>query len=429
MANQAVVSTTPDRRERFRSFLRRFNPSAPAKSIIGQGLICNEMGYSIAEKLVAGVDLAPGNQQLVIGGIGSGKTTELLLAERRFAETTQMLPLYIDVSADTDLTAVTSGSLLTSLGLRAWKEVDKKTGASSRFQNAFRIIKEAADGYYTQVLTPSYLSALTELGFKTREEMEDWQKSHERIKVPDKLKPPLSSLQSDIRPLAEAVSEILSVFKSEDIEVVVIFDGLDRLIKPDQFWSVSEQDLRALKIQNISIIIAGPLSLMYGQDRQITDYFDQFYHLPAAPTDPKVSSFLFDILQKRQIEDFIKDPNQVRRLCRASGGVLRDLISLARSAGENAYLDNSDYVQPLHVDKAITQLRNNYLLGLSTEQIRILDDFLTYRRISPSNPETMELLITRRILERSGGGYDVHPALEPVVPNVSSLPRLPPFPL
>lgn len=418
MANQALVSTAPDRRERFRSFMRRFNPSAPTKNIIGQGLICHEIGHSIAQKLVAGIDLSPGSQQLVVGGIGSGKTTELLLAERKFAETAQMFPLYIDVSADTDLTAVTSGSLLASLGLRAWKEIG--TAASSQLQNAFQIIKKAADGYHTQISNPDS-SVLADFAFQVKEFGESWQKNFTNVKVPGKLKPPWSSLQSDVQPLAEAVSEILSVFRSKDIEIVVIFDGLDRLIKPDQFWSVAEQDLRALKIQNISVIIAGPLSVMYGQERQITDYFDQFHHLPTAPTDPKVSSFLFDILQKRQIGDFIKDSNQVLRLCRASGGVLRDLISLARSAGENAYLDNSDYVQPSHVDKAIAQLGNNYLLGLSTEQMDVLRGLRQGEGISPSNPGTMELLITRRILERPGSTYEVHPALTPLVPNFKRL--------
>ena len=424
MANQAVVSTAPDRRERFRSFLRRFNPSAPAKSVISQGLICHEGGHSIAQKLVAGVDLAPGSQQLIVGGVGSGKTTELLLAERELAATKHVFPIYVDVSADTDLTAVTSGSLLTSLGLRAWKEVELRSDISPQLRNAFQNIKRAADGYYTQILNPDTLNLLAKLAFPGRTISETLQETtHKSVKIPGKLKPPLSSLQSDVRTLAEDVNQILSVLRLGDTELVIIFDGLDRLIKPDQFWLVAEQDLRALKIQNVSVLIAGPLSVMYGQGRQITDYFDQFHHIPPATTDPKTSPFLFDVLQKRQIQDFITDLNEVRRLCLASGGVLRDLISLARSAGENAYLDDSDYVQTPHVDKAIAQLGNNYLLGLGTEQIHILYDLMQGGGVSPSNSETMELLITRRILERPGSTYEVHPALVPLLERSSDNPK------
>src|ERR1700685_1498128 len=111
MPEEAVTSTAQDRRQRFRAFAKRFNPTAPAKDLIGQGLICREPRYSIWQKLIRGFHV-PASQQLVVGGIGSGKTTELLLAEQEVASTGQMVPLYIDVSAETDLTAVTSGSLL-----------------------------------------------------------------------------------------------------------------------------------------------------------------------------------------------------------------------------------------------------------------------------------------------------------------------------
>lgn len=38
--------------------------------------------------------------------------------------------------------------------------------------------------------------------------------------------------------------EVLSAFHSD---VVVFFDALDRLIQPEKFWSVVDQDFRALR--------------------------------------------------------------------------------------------------------------------------------------------------------------------------------------
>jgi hypothetical protein len=61
--------------------MKRFNPTAPAKAVIGDGLICHSGGRSVFKKFAAGADLAPGSQQFLVGGIGSGKTTELLLAQ------------------------------------------------------------------------------------------------------------------------------------------------------------------------------------------------------------------------------------------------------------------------------------------------------------------------------------------------------------
>jgi len=111
--------------------------------------------------------------------------------------------------------------------------------------------------------------------------------------------------------------------------------------------------------------------------------------------------------------------DQMQRLCLASGGVLRDLISLARNAGENAYLDDADSIEVSHVDRSIEQLGNSYLLGLGTRQKTVLKKMLDGEGFAPSDSESMELLITRRILEQSGSRYEVHPALTTVLPRAS----------
>jgi hypothetical protein len=198
--------------------------------------------------------------------------------------------------------------------------------------------------------------------------------------------------------------------KDRQVELVAIFDGLDRLIKPDQFWSVAEQDLRAMRPMGFSVLAAGPLSVMYGQGRQVKDYFDEVHHLPPAIADPKKSPFLLEILRLRGAAELMND-ELMERICLASGGVLRDLVSLARNAGENAYLDDADVVQDKHVERSIEQLGNSYLLGLGTAQIGLLKKLRSEGSFSPSDAASMELLITRRVLEQSEPRYEVHPAL------------------
>ena len=53
MDKNASTIIVPDRRERFREFMKRFNPAAPAKAAIGDGLICQRPGQSIFKKLAA----------------------------------------------------------------------------------------------------------------------------------------------------------------------------------------------------------------------------------------------------------------------------------------------------------------------------------------------------------------------------------------
>jgi hypothetical protein len=154
MANQLTTLSVPDRRQRFRAFRKRFNPTAPAKAAIGDGLICQFPGRSISKKLAAGADLAPGSQQLLVGGIGSGKTTELLMAVADIASRDRTLPVYIDVSSETDLSALNSGALLASLGMRLSSIVQSRFGSSGELKEAYEKIEKAAYGYVEHVWVP-----------------------------------------------------------------------------------------------------------------------------------------------------------------------------------------------------------------------------------------------------------------------------------
>jgi ABC-type transporter Mla maintaining outer membrane lipid asymmetry ATPase subunit MlaF len=68
------------RRDRFREYMKRFNPTASARDAIEAGLVVDGLHQSLYQKLAVRADLEPGSQQLIVGGVGSGKTTQLLLA-------------------------------------------------------------------------------------------------------------------------------------------------------------------------------------------------------------------------------------------------------------------------------------------------------------------------------------------------------------
>lgn len=420
-SNEGLMPKSPstaaplDRRQRFRAFMKRFNPTASAKAAIGEGLICQHAGRSVFKKLAAGADLTVGSQQLLVGGIGSGKTTELMLAERALAGNDNMLPLYIDVSAETDLSTVNSGALLASLGMHIWRSGVSKLNPPEGLAEVYTAVKNAAYGHQTREWVDGYQEP----------DFDDYDPSDEEpgywriIKVPGKLKPPFPAFRRDVKDLAELVSKLIAFLKGQGTELVAVFDGLDRLIKADQFWSVAEQDLRAIRPLDVSVLAAGPLSIMYGQGRQIKDYFDEVHYLPPAIADPTESPFLLDVLRVRGAEELM-DFNPMQMLCLASGGVLRDLISLARSSGENAYLEDADKIEEPHVQRAIEQLGNSYLLGLGTRQKAVLEKMRQGGGFAPLDSESMELLITRRVLEQSESRYEVHPALAIVLSQTSN---------
>src|ERR1039457_3975915 len=88
------------RRERFREYMRKLNPTAPARLAIDSGLVVEDLHGSLYKTLAARADLEPGSQQLLVGGTGSGKTTELMLAERWLEQQGQALCLYIVTTRD-----------------------------------------------------------------------------------------------------------------------------------------------------------------------------------------------------------------------------------------------------------------------------------------------------------------------------------------
>jgi hypothetical protein len=230
-----------------------------------------------------------------------------------------------------------------------------------------------------------------------------------RIQVPGKLRPLFPEITPDIEELADHLSTVVQYFEQRGHELRVLFDGLDRLLKPDQFWAVVEQDLRALRKLNVSVVIAGPLSLLYGAGRQVKDYFDRVEYLPPAPLDSSDTGLLMRVLAARGAHELMH-ADQMRELCLASGGILRDLVSLARSAGFNAFLDNEDWIGPEHVSHAIDQLGRSYHLSLGTNQLQVLHAILDGNGFDPSKPGNLELLVGRQVLERESS-YEVHPAL------------------
>ncbi len=117
MADLPATATGPDRRERYRAFMRQVNPTLSPRTSIEEGLIAEDQGRSVYRKLAARAELRPGSQQLVVGGIGSGKTTELLLAEAELRRDPVAAAIFIDITAETDLTKLTSGALLAGIGL------------------------------------------------------------------------------------------------------------------------------------------------------------------------------------------------------------------------------------------------------------------------------------------------------------------------
>lgn len=400
------------RREKFREYMRKLNPVAPARELIEQGLIV-DLHDSLFRKLAGRADLDSKSQQLLIGGIGSGKTTELLLTESSLREAGHTVPIYVDISSETDLSVLNSGACLAGLGLQLSVEIASETYKVTTQQEATRSaagkkISEFAFGKTTQTWVSDYDDGPPE---------EDGYEPGRFIthKTPGKLKPPFPAIQRDIKQILEPLESLVKILRNRSLDVVAIFDGLDRLITPDRFWSVVHQDFRALKQMDVAVLAAAPLSVLYGDGKSIGDHFDRIHTIPTLSSDPETVHFLQSVLYRREANNLL-DSSQLELVCQFSGGVLRDLITLARDAGEVAYIEGRDQINSTHVQSAANNLGASYRRGLESHQIKQLQQLVLepYDPILSPSIDT-ELLVTGRILQYSPTDFRVHPALAQLI--------------
>ena len=231
------------------------------------------------------------------------------------------------------------------------------------------------------------------------------------------LKPPMPVLERDIREIRQPLEELLNVAREVHKDVVVIFDGLDRLLDPTKFWSVVYQDLRVFRELKVSVLATAPLSVLFGVGvgQSVSDHFDRVHHLTVVATDPE-RVLLRSVLEKRRGSELLSDQN-ADSICHYSGGVLRDLISLARDAGEEAYVSDHDSITAADVEKVVHQLGTGYLRGLGPDAIKTLLNLESSKSFQVGQAANVELLLTRRVLEYSSTDFRVHPALLSVIPR------------
>ena len=85
-------------------------------------------------------------------------------------------------------------------------------------------------------------------------------------------------------------------------------------------------------------------------------------------------------------------PEGAARLVEVSGGVLRDLIGLARDAGEEAYLAGVETIGAAHADAAADAFGRTLMLGLAADDLAA-HQRSTSTRVEPPPSAGLEVAI------------------------------------
>jgi len=390
--------------------MSRLNAASHPQVAIKEDLYVKPPGRSVADRIVSRLELEPASSHLIVGGVGSGKTTQLLMIRKLLRTTEDVRVSFIDISERHDLSKLQAGVLLVLAGLTLGALV--KANNEQAVKSARESFRKWAHGWVEEVED-------FDIDDEPDEPSDDWEGEPRRlVRHSGLLVPPAPPLRWDIKEKSEQLVVLRQAATETYPHIVFLFDSLDRLTGMAPFAALIEQDLRAIRAASIGVVTVGPLQTMYTTGRPLAEKFDHFYHQSAVDVEKNQSGhrFLTQVLRRR-VEEKLLSTAGVRRTVELSGGVLRDLISLARAAGEEAYTAGVNQVRKRHVDKAGDAFGRTLMLGLDKDELSVLQRVRTAGQFVPTSDKDLALLTTRRVLEYANGRsrYAVHPTLRPLL--------------
>lgn len=374
-----------DRRALFRAYMRHFDPKADPSLALESGFYVRSP-HATSAQIATRLDIDPASTHLIIGAVGSGKTTELLTIGHTLASSSDIVPLFVDVPSLQLLAKLGEGVLVGLAWTQIWKHIEQHHPdlANKHRENA-GFATSAASGFYTE--DPHEIEA------------EDDRYYH----VPGLITVPETN--PDLERVLQTLAAILG---DSGLRYVILFDGLDRARKTDALVAALLNDLFLLSKIGVGSVVVGPPELRGDVYRQFAERFATFHFHGASDITSEVGiGFLKSVLRLRAIEDILPDDEQLR-IARWSGGILRDLIALARNSGEVAYSFGADRITAEHVNAAADRFGRALLLGLSHEATKRLVGLSTqvlrqanrsFVEFTASDDVDIDLLVRRLVIE------------------------------
>ncbi len=404
-----------DRRRDYRDFMRRMDPTGEPSIALQSGFYV-EPPDGVGKRLASRLDIEPASTHLVVGGIGSGKSTELLAVHRHLSESTDVICFRVDVLAEQRIVHLQAGVLagLAGVAIASWIESDFGDAANEDTVRAVKQVRAIANGQWTS-------------RWEHDEHDEHDYEPDDEVWVEGVLKRP--SRNDVVYQLQEAIAVLLAACGRS---FVVLFDGLDRMRNLDTFVKSVGHDVPALKMAGVGVVVIGPQQLRLTKHRFILEYFTQFHlHGAAAFLGAEGQAFLGKVLRARDPAGLIED-DLLAAVATWSGGLLRDLISLAKSAAEEAYSAGHSSIQKSDIDTAADGFGRSLLLSVNSSMGERLKELVpkkaSGRFESKPKPKSrpafilesevdIELLYRRLIIEVPGVPviYVPHPTLIPLV--------------
>ncbi len=392
-----------DQRTLFRDYMKRLDPTENPAHAIDAGFYVpppRSEGARISRRL----EIEPTSSHLLMGGIGTGKTTELLSIQRELASAGDIQAVLVNIPSRHELAELQPGILMAIAAMEVCTLAeDKLEPIPKEVHRATTRIRQKVEGRWAH---PDELRP------------ENYYDGDPTVWVKGVLREPEPA--ETITDLEEPTASVVSALKTR---LVVLFDGLDRLADSSQFVSVVAEDVPAIVRAGMGLVVVGPQHLRFGKDKAVQDHFTTFHlHGAASLAGDKGTEFLTQVLRARVEPEMLSDET-CRELVAWSGGVVRDLVELARAAGGEAYASGANQVEVVHVRAAADRFGRSLLLGITpamSERLRTLvplPNTPKELRFTLSTETDIALLLGRLIIEIPGTPvrYIPHPVIVPLI--------------
>jgi hypothetical protein len=388
--------------ETYRNAVRSFEPSADPREALERGEVVFPVPHTELAQLPARVALRPDRAFVVAGGIGTGKSTALLLVQEEVNRTPDVRAVYVDVFTLADLERFEAGTLETLAALALARTLVAK---DDPVHKSLRSVAYAR--YELQAASP--IASIAEMianlpkfdvGLPLVEQRP------QSVRRGGVLKPPSASDPS------EGPLDLVSEHLPTNVRLVLLLDGLDRVSDGSGYLSMLERGLPALARRGIGVVLTVPPVVLYEHGDELARRVQGIATCPSLDmTDPAHRKFMSAVLTRRDPGHLLVQV--VDGIVGASGGSLRDLLSIASATLEEAYLDGAPAARESHLQAAVRALGENLRLGLSAEAIATLQA----PRHDPGDPATLKLILSRRLVDRGRGSprFVIHPALAEVL--------------
>lgn len=409
-----MASMGTERRTRFRDYMRRLDPTGdPAKAVAGGFYV--PPPNAVSRRIATRIELQPNSHHLMVGGIGSGKSTELIAIERALVEVEDLLPVRIDVPSRHRVDKLQPGVLIALAATEACAELERERErgliVAAEVEQQVRRVSVIAKGYWEDVNS-----------FGEPDYGERW--------VQGVLQAP--ELSDSVKSLAEALIQVHGALQRK---LVLLFDGLDRVADLAALAALLAEDIPAMGRAGVGVVVIGPQHLRFGPQRSIESVFETVHLHGAVGVDTsEAQTFLTSVLRAR-VDEAVLPQDSAAALVSWSGGLMRDLIALGRAAGAEAYADGSETVQTSHVGIAADRFGRALLLGCTKEMVTRLKLLVPKRHVLPAGRAAprenlpaftvateldQRLLVERLIIEipDTPVRYVLHPTIVPLIPGL-----------